>query len=71
MLFALTYVWDGEAVLNPRYFLPTSMPLAACFGFGLARLERSQDIRARILLGATLAAVAAEVILVVYIRWGR
>jgi hypothetical protein len=71
MLFALTYVWDGEAVINARYFLPGSTPMAACLAFGLARLERSRDLRGRIVLGATLAAIAAVAILVVYIRWGH
>lgn len=71
LLFALTYTWDGEAVLNARYFLPTSTPMSACLAFGLARLERSRGPAARILLGATLAAIAAMTILLVYIRCAR
>jgi hypothetical protein len=71
MLFALTYVWDGEAVINARYFLPTSVPISVCLAFGLARFERSPTVRGRIVLGATLAAIAAMAFLVVYIRWGR
>jgi len=70
MLFALTFPFDGDAVLNARYFLPLSTPIAACLGFGLARLERSRRPFPRILLGATLAAIAAVVILVVDLRWG-
>ena len=70
MLFALSFPYDGDAVLNARYFLPLTTPMAACFGFGLARLERSPRPGARILLGATLAAIAAVAILVVDLRWG-
>lgn len=71
MMFTLTFPYDGDAVLNARYFLPLSTPMAACLGFGLARLERARRPSARVLLGATLAAIAAVAILVVQLRWGR
>jgi hypothetical protein len=70
MVFALTFPYDGDAVLNARYFLPLSTPMAACLAFGLARLERSERPVARVLLAATLVAIAVVAILVVYLRWG-
>jgi hypothetical protein len=70
MLFALTYPYDWDAVVNPRYLLPTSIPMSACLGFGLARLERGPEAWRRALLVITLAAIAAVGILVVHMRWG-
>jgi hypothetical protein len=41
-LFALTYPFDYMAVLNPRYLLPASTPMLACFGIALAELPKNR-----------------------------
>jgi hypothetical protein len=68
-LFALVFPYDDAAVLNARYLLPASTPMAACLGMTLARLERGPP-PARIARAAIMAAIALVVVLVVYERWG-
>ena len=68
-LFALAYPYDHAAVLNPRYFLPVSMPMAACLGIALAQWQAWP--RKRILAhAAVFAAIACIAVLVVYERFG-
>jgi hypothetical protein len=69
MLFGLTYPYDWDAVVNPRYLLPISTPMSACLGFGLARLEHVPERWRWALLILTLAAIALVTLLVVYMRW--
>jgi hypothetical protein len=70
LLFGLTYPYDWDAVVNPRYLLPISTPMSACLGFGLARLERAPESWRRTFLVVTMGAIAAVAILVVRMRWG-
>jgi len=68
-LFAIAYPYDHLAVLNPRYLLPISVPMAACLGFALGQINSAPW--KRILAHAVVLAVIASVaILVVYERFG-
>ncbi len=68
-LFALAYPYDHAAVLNPRYFLPISTPMAACLGIALAQLEAApwKRLVAHAVVFVTIACVA---VLVLYERFG-
>ncbi len=68
-LFAIAYAYDHNAVLNPRYLLPISVPLAACLGLALGRINSApwKRILAHSVLLAVIACVA---ILVVYEGFG-
>ncbi|MEO8180609.1 MAG: hypothetical protein ABI895_17375, partial [Deltaproteobacteria bacterium] len=76
LLFALVYPYDHMAVLNPRYLLPQAAPMSACLGLLLARFEQAQTRRrfagglATLLIVATLVAIGAVTLLVVYERFG-
>jgi len=68
-LFAIAYPYDHLAVLNPRYLLPISVPMAACLGFALGQINSAPW--KRILAHAVvLAVIACVAILVVYERFG-
>jgi hypothetical protein len=68
MFFAWKYPFDGEAVLNARYLLPITTPLAACLGVGLT-LPASDRVRNALTAIAGLATVMVAA-LVVFERWG-
>lgn len=70
-LFALTYPMDSSAVLNPRYLLPASGPMLACFGIAGGRLEASKHVAARVALNLACLAIATIGALLVYERFGR
>jgi hypothetical protein len=76
MLFALTYPFDGTAVLNPRYLLPQAAPISFCLGLGLARLQELtrrrgvQGALAALVSGFTLLAIGVIAVLVVFERFG-
>ncbi|HWO12841.1 MAG TPA: hypothetical protein VNN80_25255 [Polyangiaceae bacterium] len=69
MLFALTYPFDGSAVLNPRYLMPISTPLIACFGLALGELQPGR--LSRWLHGAALAAISTNGVLLCFERFAR
>jgi hypothetical protein len=69
MLFALTYPFDNQAVLNPRYLMPISTPLIACFGLALTALRPGW--RSRLTHGLMLAAITANGILLCIERFGH
>jgi hypothetical protein len=68
-LFAIAYPYDHLAVLNPRYLLPISVPMAACLGLALSRINSApwKRILAHVVVLAVIASVA---ILVAYERFG-
>ncbi|MBN2196147.1 MAG: glycosyltransferase family 39 protein [Polyangiaceae bacterium] len=68
-LFALGYPYDNAAVLNPRYLLPISIPMAACLAVALAHLKKGSPGR---MVAHVLAfgAIAVGGILVIYERFG-
>lgn len=68
-LFALVYPLDDGAVLNARYLLPASVPMCACLGTTLAKLERGPPV-AQVARALTIAAIGIVAALVVYERWG-
>ncbi len=68
-LFALGYPYDGQAVLNPRYLLPVSIPISACLGIALAQWRTApwKRIAAHVMVLAVITWIGA---LVVYGRFG-
>jgi hypothetical protein len=68
-LFALGYPYDHAAVLNPRYLLPISIPMAACFGVTLASFKPGSTLRI-VAHAFAFTAIAAATALVVYERFG-
>lgn len=40
-LFSLAYPFDNYAVLNPRYLMPISVPMIACFGAWISQIRGS------------------------------
>jgi hypothetical protein len=76
MLFALSYPYDGAAVLNPRYLLPEVTPMTACLGLGLAQLERTRTQRydrslGLLVVALTILAIGIVAALVLLERFGR
>jgi hypothetical protein len=76
MWFALAYPYDHIAALNPRYLLSQVMPMSACLGLGLARLETARSrpgrsgLAARCALGAVATLIALIGAMLVYERFG-
>jgi hypothetical protein len=69
MLFAVVYPFDDNVVLNPRYLLPATTPMAACLGIALAEVEL--DRAKKIALHALcLLAISAGGALLVFERFG-
>jgi hypothetical protein len=68
-LFALAYPYDGTAVLNPRYLLPISIPMAACLGMALGQFKAA-SWRRKLAHAVVLASIACVATLVVYERFG-
>lgn len=68
-LFALGYPYDHLAVLNPRYLLPITLPMAACFGMGLTTL-RPGTLKRRLVYALAFALITVATVLVVYERFG-
>jgi hypothetical protein len=77
MSFALVYPFDSDAVINPRYLLSQALPMAACLGFALARVEGLQrnggraGAAAGVVMAAALAAIGSIAALLLYIRLAR
>jgi hypothetical protein len=68
-LFAIAYPYDHAAVLNPRYLLPISVPMAACLGLALGQIN-SAPWKRILAHSVVLAVIACVAILVVYERFG-
>ncbi len=77
MSFALVYPFDTDAVINPRYLLSQAVPMAACLGFALARVEgmRRNGSRAgaaaTVFMAAAFAVIGSIAGLLIYIRFAR
>lgn len=67
--FALVYPYDSLAVLNPRYLLPETAPLAACLGIALGQLRGARWKRG-LAHGVVLLATAIVAVLVLIERFG-
>ena len=67
-LFAIGYPYDNAAVLNPRYLLPISVPMAACLGIALAQM-RTRSWKRRLAQAVVLGVIACVAMLVVYERF--
>jgi hypothetical protein len=68
-MFALAYPYDGQAVLNPRYLLPISIPMSACLGIALAQWQAARWKRV-VAHVVTFVVITSIGILVVYERFG-
>lgn len=66
MLFALTFPYDDNAVLNPRYLLPIATPMAACWAITLAEARNWK----RALHIVSLSAIALIGVLLIIERFG-
>jgi hypothetical protein len=67
--FALTYPFDGNAVLNPRYLLSAAAPMSACVGLALARLRPGSLVR-RLAHAFSFAGIGAATLLLLWERFG-
>jgi hypothetical protein len=68
--FALVYPFDNAAVLNPRYLVPDSTPIAACLGIALGQF-RAERWKRRLAHALILVAVGMVAALVIIERFGR
>jgi hypothetical protein len=68
-LFALAYPFDNYAVLNPRYLMPISVPMLACWGAWLGSI-RNRWVRGIVHLGFAFC-IAAVTALLWFMRFGK
>ncbi len=69
-LFSLKYPFDNSAVLNPRYLMPATTPMAACFGLWLAGL-RSRPWADRLAHAAAFVGIGLVTALLFVERFGH
>jgi len=69
-LFALKYPFDEIAVLNPKYLLSATAPMAACFGMWLSHF-RARSLGWKLAHGLSFGATGIVACLLLFERFGR
>jgi 4-amino-4-deoxy-L-arabinose transferase-like glycosyltransferase len=69
MFFAFVFPFDDNAVLNPRYLLPTAAPVCACLALALTQNPYGKPVR-WLLQGVLFAATIAVGALLIFERFG-